>query len=316
MPRRYYRRTGLSSTRNRNKPATPLARFNFNENYLVAMPAPGAAPQNGAMLEMNLATPFASIDTAAGSTSGSWVPMSVSTTSQPEGIDADIYTQYRHLIVLAARVKVTVRDSVDLPATTNKDQLEGTVSLVRTSDTGVISSTDVNHQLRNYFQCKQKGFVMGSASVNAKTWNATLVSGYSAKRTFYSNPVSNQDLWVDNVAGSSNTPTDSTWMTLMIRPSSDTLSNFTLKDFRVTINISYLIRFIEPKAAINIPLPLSPPRLLYNNSTRTRVSRRKKYVPSLSSKANYLAKLGAAAYMADQAYQGYRRYNRYRNYQR
>lgn len=301
MPRRYRkrayrRRGGLKITKTPQKQATPIARFNFNDNYLVQMPAAAPYPTPGALLQINVATPFESLDTGAATTKGTWVSQNGVAASQPHGIDSDIYSQYRHLIVLAARVKVNVRDAVDLqPVLPSANTLlEGTVNLVRTSDTGIINDTDTSTSLRDYYQSKQKRFVMAANGINNKTYNCTISMGYSAAKTFYSNPVSNQDLWVVNTAGSSNTPTDSTYITILIRPSEDTISNKTLKDFNVNVSISYLIRFIEPNAAVNIPMPL-PKANKYVKKSYSNLSSKASYAAGLASLLGSLALSGGVS---------------------
>lgn len=297
MPKRTKSRIQFS---NQKRPA-PLAKFTLKKRYIVQLPAAGAAPQQGALMQINMSSPFKPMTAI----SGTWIDQDSSIT-EPYGLSSDIYGQYRHVVVLASHASVIVRDSPDVPAAGNYNKVEGTVSLTRTTDTGIVVPTTLNSALRMVYGSRQKLFVMAASGVSNLTKNARLDNGYSARKTFHCPATSNNQLWINNQTGSSNIPADNTYMMLLIRPSEDTLSGSTLKDFNVELSLTFTIRFLEPTAPDNIPLPIS----LKSSSFYPRGKSQKKSTegPSIVDKMKYLWQAGQGA-AASAAYYGYKYHN-------
>lgn len=280
------------------KPACPTARFSLNKSYW-CVPSAGLTPgpQEACLLQINASTPFQPITEVFGLWSAN------DTNNEPHGLSSDIYNQYRHVVVRGCHVKVAVMDSPDNEGAETNSLLEGTVSIARTTDTGVITKTTLNHELRNMFGTKMRDFSMAPHSATSPlTKNCALHSGYSPSKQWKQSALTNEDLKIVNTAGSSNAPNDSTYLMLAIRPSSDTVQGNNLKPFKVQVRLSYILTFLEPTAVNNIPMPFMG---YTGNYART--------AKRVIKTASYGAAAGAAAglspyIMAPIAYAARRRY--------
>lgn len=230
------------------KQACPTAKFVMSKSYWVVPPVGSVPPQASSLAEINVSTPFQPINVK----SGLWTAND--SNSEPHGLDSDIYAQYQHLVVKGCHISVNVMDSPDNVGSGTNTLVEGTVSLTRTTDTNVVTSTTLNSAIRGYYGSKMKDFTMGDIGQLSK--QCRISAGYSPKKQWHSSAQTNQDLYVVNTSGSSNTPADSTYICLDIRPSDDATSSLSLKPFKVQIRLSYIIMFLEPTAVKNIPLPL------------------------------------------------------------
>lgn len=262
MPRSGYRKRAVNRLKGagNRKANCPTARFTLNKSYWVASDAGKAAPQDGSVLQINASSPFQPITVV----NGLWAAND--TNNEPFGLSSGIYAQYRHVSVRGCHVKVNVMDSPDNAGSGTNTLLEGTASLIRTSDTGVILAATENKEIRNMYGSKMRDFQCGDLGNLKKS--CTLSSGYSPMKTWHQSALTNEELKIVNTSGSANVPTDNTYIMLMIRPSDDTVANLNIKPIKVQLRITYILTFTEPTASTNIPMPqqssyFSYPKLSY-----------------------------------------------------
>lgn len=259
MPYRKQKRRGYRSNAGRvqriqnhnRKRNNPVAKFTLSKYYYVAPPAGGAAPMSGALLEINMSTPFQPLSVK----SGLWTAND--TNNEPYGLDSDIYAQYKHVTVLGSHVTANILDSPDNPPAGTNTQVEGVASLIRTTDSGVIQAQTLNNEIRDAYGSKMRSFTCGDGIGGNLQKSARLSNGYSARKTWSQSAMTNEELKIANQSGSSNVPADNTYMALMIRCADDNRAGDNLKVIRVQLKITYILKFTEPTAQLNIPLPLS-----------------------------------------------------------
>lgn len=258
MPSRKKTRTRPRTVRYMKQRSNPtnscIANFTLSKYYYVDMPTAGVtAPQDAALLAINMASPFQPLSVK----SGTWTAND--SNNEPNGLDSTIYTPYEHCKVLGSTVKVNVVDSPDNAGTSAQDGLtEGVVRLNRTTDSSTITAASDNATLRFFPNQKVKA-VSFANTVNLSanlTKNAHLQIGYSPRKVWAQPARSNYNLKITNTTGSSNVPIDSTWAMLSIHCANDNVTNDTLKPFRVQLQVQYRILFMEFRPTNNIPRPI------------------------------------------------------------
>lgn len=233
--------------------SNPIARFVLQKYYYVNMPtASGTAPQDAALLEMNVSTPFSPLSVI----SGTWTAND--TTNEPNNIDATQYEGFAHCLVLGCHVQAKILDSIDHPASGAENLHEGVIRLTRHTAAGDIQASMDNATLRYASGSRAKSFQLAKTTVVGITKNASISNGYScAKQWNVKDPLSVHSQLITNTAGSSNKPTNSTWMTLGIHCANDNVTAETLKPFKVQLKLSYVVAFMDPTTNINVPRPLN-----------------------------------------------------------
>lgn len=255
MPRRNRRVNRKPYTSYLNQPnkklATPRATFSMMKYYYVTMPtAKGSAPQDAAVLRMDASTPFNPLTVV----SGTWTENDTNT--EPYGISGDPYPSYNKCVVLGSRITAVIQDSVDNVASGSNSEHEGIVRLSRTAKSTTITATTTNSELRERSYSKGKSFQLAKTSVVGLMKNATISAGYSAKKQHNTAPMGLEELHVTNTAGSSNTCSNPTYISLSIHLTNENLASATLKQFKVQLKIQYNVAFMDPGDGLNIPRPL------------------------------------------------------------
>lgn len=251
-PRRRY---GQPYTRFLNasnkKLSTPLGRFTLMKYYYVKMPtASASAPQQPAILHINASTPFQPLAV----TSGTWTAND--TNNEPHGLDTSPWTGYNHCVVLGCHVSCNIKDSIDKVQSGSESLHEGIVRLTRASSNAVVNTASTNSNLRERAFSKGRALELAKTTVTGIPKNCHVSQGYSAKRTWSANPMGQDQLRIANVTGSSNTPSDSTYIALSIHTADEKVTDATLKQFKVQLKITYTIKFSEPSTAQNVPRPI------------------------------------------------------------
>lgn len=280
------------------KRATPIAKFTLTKVYTVRK---GASTDNAYVLDIDTSTPFSPITAR----NGDW--QANDTTNEPFGLSSDVYSHYNHLVVLGCKVTASVRDAPDFAPDPGEDLSTGQLSLIRASAGGVIPGSITASQIKVLYGHKTKGFQLsprmgeGTNSSNVLTKSAYCSLGYSAKKTWKANPLSIDDLRIQNQSGSSNKATDSTHINVCILPQADALTNH-LQPLQCVVRLQYIIAFQEPTRIQTVPLPLS-------SSSSDYYSKAKKVIKDYTPGAQYswkMMKQAVAAVSAAQAMYGHR----------
>ena len=262
MPRQSgYRGRAVKKVRNQGnrKVHNPTVKFILNKSYEVSKSAAQVYPTY--QLTINASTPFSPLHTI----NGDWDAND--TTKEPMGLASDLYSHYQHLVVKGCHVTASVTDDPDHPLN-GEDITKGTVAIVRHTGLGSITAGSFTPTaLKTMYGSKQKNFQLSprgsgagttTVSNNILTKNAKLSNGYSAKKTWNTNANANDDLRVANVSGSSNTPNDSTYISIGIMPQREnqSVTRF-VQPTIVNVRIVYIIQFQEPTFRQSVPLPMS-----------------------------------------------------------
>lgn len=266
------------------KPHNPVVKFTWTKTYQVSS---GTSPagENCYVLQVNAATPFNPIQPQH----GEWVATE-GLLNEPLGLNSDMYRHFKSLVVKGCHLTASVVDNLDASNVTEDETIcLGQMSIVRASENAAIGSTNTSIDLKQLYGQKSRDFTLASRTlaVDGLTKSAYCSNGYSAKKTWNSNPNAVDDLRVANQAGSSNTPTDSTYLNVCLVPRFDT--NKFLQPTVVSIRIVYIVQFQEPTIQQTVPLPMKDENRKY----------RKAYIKKKNYQAMYnqtkLAGVAAAA---------------------
>lgn len=265
------------------KPHNPTVKFTWTKTYQVSS-GQQQAGENCYVLQINGATPFNPIQPEH----GEWVATE-GLLNEPLGLNSDMYRHYKTLVVKGCHVAASVVDNLDASNVSEDETIcLGQLSIVRASENQAIGPTMTSIDLKQLYGQKSRDFTLASRglAVDGLTKSAYCSNGYSAKKTWNSNPNAIDDIRVANQAGSSNTPTDSTYLNVCLVPRFDT--NKFLQPTVVSIRITYIIQFQEPTITQTVPLPMKNENQKY-----------KKYVKRKNQQAMYnqtkLAGVAAAA---------------------
>lgn len=260
-------RNGRPTFKNpRVKSSTPTVNFTMIKKYLVYPPAMSvSAPQIPAGIMIDATTPFSPINFL-----GSGPPASIAGTwddedptfQQPFGIDSDLYSGYKHLVVNYSSVTVSLTDNPDAPVlvtpVSGNDITEGTISLARTTDNDVYTygtQFAACQEIRDSYGAKQSKFRLGSQFAQPR--GSSLRLGYSARRQFGTSARGTSGrFWVDNTPGSYTTCNDATYFNIFIS-CNDLIENHNLQPCKVSLKLTYNVTFLEPTISQSIPLPVS-----------------------------------------------------------
>jgi hypothetical protein len=230
------------------KPLNPTVKFTLTKTYRLSK---GAAVGKAYVLEAVASSPFNPLSAK----NGDWAE--VGTNTEPTGLDSDMYSHYRHLIVKGCHITASVVGDVDKEAAVDENSKAGQLTIVRTTATNLIDPTGSAVGLKELYGQKTRNFMLGSDladSSQSLIKSAYCSNGYSAKKTWNVNANANDDLRVVNQAGSSNRATDNTFLSVVVIPRVDQ-ANF-LKPTIVTIRLSYIVQFQEPTVTQITPMPM------------------------------------------------------------
>lgn len=280
------------------KPHNPTVKFTWTKTYQVSA---GETPagNNNYILEVNAATPFNPIQVR----NGNW-EATETLLNEPLGFNSDMYRHYKSLVVKGCHIGASVVDNLDA-ANVGEDETAclGQLSIVRATAPQAMSSSIYAPEIKQLYGQKSRDFTLASRALatDGLTKSAYCSNGYSAKKTWNASANAVDDLRVANQAGSSNTPTDSTYLNVCLCPRFAT--NKFLQPTVVSIRITYIVQFQEPTITQTVPLPMSAERKLNQK-------KRSKY---LNKRSGVMAGagLGAAAYLLRQLAKQ-PRYHRYR----
>lgn len=238
----------------RLKSATPTAKFTLTKVFHLQK---GQASDNAYVLDIDVSTPFSPITAR----NGQW--SSNDAVNEPFGLSSDLYSHYNHLIVKGCKVTVSVKDMPDAQPELGEDLTTGQVSLIRASQANAITGAITASQIKTLYGHVTRGFQLSTRqegagiSNNVLTKNAYCSLGYSARKTWNANPLSVDDLRVANVSGSTNKPTDTTHINVVVLPQNDNLGTLYLQPVQVVVRLEYIISFMEPTRVQTVPLPIS-----------------------------------------------------------
>lgn len=239
------------------KLARPAAKFTLSKQYVVSQLAPAADKASALVLQINAATPWYPLTVKT----GDWSPLD--NNESPFGITSDVYSHYKHLVVLGCNVRATVRDAPDEDAPTDQWLSTGQLSLIRSSDNGQITGTTDAADIRNMYGAKSMQFQLsprgsttaeGGAPSNVLTKNAIVSQGYSAKKQHGATAYAIDDLKVVNDPTAA-IPSDSTFINVAILPRDPGASDYLLP-VACTVRITYIVGFTDPTQNQSVPLPL------------------------------------------------------------
>lgn len=281
------------------KPHNPVVKFTWTKTYQVSS-GEATAGENAYNLQINAATPFNPIS----ATNGLWTPTET-LLNEPLGLNTDMYRHYKSLVVKGCHVAASVVDNLDAESVSDDEKIcLGQLSIVRASVPNAMSPTETAPELKQYYGQKSRDFTLASRTiaVDGLTKSAYCSNGYSAKKTWNSNPNAVDDLRVDNQAGSSNTPSDSTYLNVVVVPRFQT-NNF-LQPMIITVRMTYIVQFQEPTIQQVTPLPMKAERMMKQKKRNKYLNKRTAYTGA--------AGLGAAAYILSKAMRYQRPALRYR----
>jgi len=230
------------------KPLNPTVKFTLTKTYRLSK---GAATDKAYILEAVASSPFNPLSAK----NGDWAEVGADT--EPLGLDSDMYTHYRHLIVKGCHISASVVGDVDKTEAVDENTKAGQLTIVRTADAGIIANDASAVSLKQMYGQKTRNFTLGSDladSSQSLTKSAYCTNGYSAKKTWNVNANANDDLRVVNTAGSSERATDNTFFSVVVLPRVDQ-DNF-LKPTIVTVRLSYIVQFQEPTIIQVTPMPM------------------------------------------------------------
>ncbi len=267
------------------KPHNPVVNFGWTRTYQVGA---GTTPvgQNNYIMELNAATPFSPFQPR----NGDWVPTD-NTAFQPLGLNSDMYTHYKYLVVKGCHITASVVDNLDATNIAEDEKIcLGQLSIVRSSENTSVSSTDTAIDLKNMYGNKSRDFTLASRTlgVDGLSKSAKCSNGYSAKKQWNASANALDDLRVINTSGSANTPNDSTYLNVCIVPRFDT--NSFLQPLVVSLKVSYIIQFQDATITQTVPLPMGA-----GNKYKKRKNWNKKQTRSSLYNNAKLAGIAAAA---------------------
>ena len=197
------------------KQASPVVKFTMTKCYQLGA---GTTPagQNNYILEINGATPFNPINER----NGDWVA-SEPLIQEPLGLNSESYRHYKFLTVKGCHVGCSVVDNLDAQNVLEDEKIcLGQVAIVRATEPNKMSATEQGVDTKRFYGMKSRDFTLASRTlaVDGLGKSAYVSNGYSARKTWSANPTAVDDLRVVNQTGSSNTPTDSTYLNICISP--------------------------------------------------------------------------------------------------
>lgn len=232
------------------KPLNPTVKFTMTKTYQLQRATNQPVGQNAHILQINASTPFNPISPQ----SGQWT--SSNNAIEPLGLDSDLYTHYKFLVVKGCHVSASVVDDVDTQGGEDETISLGQLTIVRASTAGIIQATANGPSLKVLYGQKSRDFTLSSDDATKRSLikSAYCSNGYSAKKTWNVNPNANDQLRVENLAQSSNTPNDSTYLNVVVCPRFATPAF--LQPVIVTVRMSYIVQFQEPSVIQTVPLPM------------------------------------------------------------
>lgn len=246
----------------RYKLANPTVNFVMVKKFKV-LPPPyeGLAPQVPVGVLIDASTPFNPIRLTGTTYGGTWIDEQPSLV-QPPGIESDLYTHYEHLVVNGCVLNVMIEPDSDASATftipAENDMVNGTLHLCRSSETTTFtyaSAFECDQTLRNSYGNKYKNFKLQTTD-GSVPYRARSRIGYSNRRQFGGYAKSSGRFWVANDEGNGyKACSDPTFFNLFACVN-DVVAGHNLKPFRISIQLSYNITFIEPTSSTAPPLPL------------------------------------------------------------
>lgn len=278
------------------KPLNPTAKFTLTKTYAVTK---GVATDNTYILRINASTPF-DFESA---TNGLWSAYSPDV--EPIGLNTDMYSHYRHLVVKGCNVRASVVDNLDNISLSEEKLCMGQLSIVRGTQNNAVTSVIKGPDLKRLYGQKTRDFTLAPRSDSLSGMNAPITksafcsNGYSAKKTWNCDPNANDDLRVVNQSGSSNEPTDNTFLFVCVAPRDGNAGGF-LQPMLVTVRTTYIIQFQEPTITQHTPQP-------YGMAQRSKRSNSNYYRqppvqgPTMSQKALLTVLAGALGYGARRA---------------
>ena len=270
------------------KPHNPVVKFTWTKIYEVSS-GNAQAGENAYNLQINASTPFNPIS----STNGQWTPTET-LLNEPLGLNSDMYRHYKSLVVKGCHVSASVVDNLDATNVSDDEKIcLGQMTIIRATAPNTMSPTETAPELKQYYGQKSRDFTLASRTlaVDGLTKSAYCSNGYSAKKTWNSNPNAVDDLRVENQAGSSNTPSDSTYLNVVLVPRFQT--NSFLQPMVCSVRITYIVQFQEPTIQQVTPLPINAEKILNKNKYK-KIKTRNQY---LNMRSKTLAQVaGATAY--------------------
>ena len=267
----------------------PTAKFTLTKTFAVQK---GAAVDNTYILKINASTPFEFLE----ATNGQWD--SYSPDAEPIGLDTDMYSHYRHLVVKGCNVSASVVDNLDVSAGEGEDLVMGQLSIVRGTVANSVTSVIKGPDLKRLYGQRTRDFTLAPRSASHSGINAPLTksascsNGYSARKTWNCDPNANDDLRVQNVSGSNQTPNDNTFLFVCVCPRDGNASGY-LQPMLITVRTTYIIQFQEPTITQHTPMPMG------NSAYSAKMYKQPRYKTpdftklSYAQQASLLATLGA-----------------------
>lgn len=276
------------------KPLNPTVKFTLTKTYQVSKGA--TATGNNYYISIDAATPFAPISIK----NGDWSD-SNTFSNEPVGLNSDLYTHYNHLVVKGCHVSASVVDNVDASAGESETVSLGQLTVIRSSAAGSITSVHTGPELKQLYGQKCRDFTLHAAELSktALQKSAYCSNGYSAKKTWNTDPNANDDLRVQNLSGSSNTPNDSTFISVCLSPRFQT-ANY-LQPMVVTVRLTYIIQFQEPTIIQSVPLPMNVSGNGYTKRNQTNYEYVKSSAKSMYAQTPSMSQINRAVRQAQDA---------------
>jgi len=211
-------------------------------------------------------------------------------TNVPVGLDANLYANYKTLVVKGSHVTASVVQAPDIEIPAEGDeskqtQTTGQITLARTAELIDATKIPTTAEMKTWFGQKTRNFQLGGNLYSAQslTKNAYVSNGYSAKRQWNSNPNARFDQMLNNDVGAGDQDVDDpTHMYIIIKPRKDIDASelpLYLKPMYVTVKVTYICQFQDPDKIQSVPLPMSTGSK-YTGNKRKFGNKKRGYTPN------------------------------------